>query len=314
MWTGGLLFTLGVLCAAPPDAGSTAGMLDPQERGEPSAPDAGPRGPPPSPPGTHPILPIRSTPPELQEAADRATHLGREIQAQDEVSARAADLLVARVPASQRKPGRGWITISGPWWKVLFLTGDGESLRVAYEASFPRDELPASSRPTLQTLDPPRPLEPDEAVRWKALQTVIQAPPRTCGGPVNPVILPASEIGRSGWLVYLLAATKDAGVQIIGGHQRYWVSADGASVEEHLDLSQCMTELQKQLPAKAVPVGLLLTTPFFEVPNEGHVFTALSNRSDIFLGTFKKGPLWWNVRADGSLEYIGRIQRPDAGR
>jgi hypothetical protein len=306
MWIGGLILVV-VVSAAPPDGGlpTPTGQLPGSL--ETSLRDGGPSGVAPTTKGKFHGFPSRPTPPELVEPVDRATRLGREIYAQDQVSARATDLLLARIPEARRKPGVGWVTVPGPWWKVLFLTGEGETLRVMYEANFPRDEPPASSQPTLQAVEPARPLEPEEAIRWKALQTVLRSHPGTCKGPINPVILPASAIGREGWLVYLLAATTDPDAQILGGHRRYLLSPDAASIVEHLDLSQCIT-------SEAPQMVQVLTTPFFEVPHEGHVFVALSTHSDVLLGTFKKAPVLWGISADGSVGYLGLVQRPDGGR
>jgi hypothetical protein len=311
MWVGGLLFAV-VMSVAPSDGGLPPPTAEPPQSGQASLRDGGSSGVAPATERRFHGSTFAPTPPELVDPVERATRLGREIYAQDQVSARATDLLLARIPDSRKKPGVGWVTVPGPWWKVLFLTGEGEALRVMYEANFPRDEPPASSQPTLQAPEPPRPLEPDEAIRWKALQTVLRSRPGTCKGPLNPVILPASAIGREGWLVYLLAATTDPNVQILGGHQRYLVSPDGAQIVERVDLSQCITG--QTLPPKAKAAVQVLTTPFFEVPHEGHVFVALSTHFDLLLGTFKKAPVLWGISADGSVGYLGLVQRPDGGR
>ena len=244
----------------------------------------------------------------LQPEVDRATRLGRAIFAQDEVSARGADVLVAKVPAERRVAVRGWLTIEGPWWKVAIVVGEPGTERIAFEASLPRDEPPETSVPSFQAFDPPRPLDADEKTQWRARRTAIRNAVG-CGWPMNPVVLPASLEGRDGWLVYLLSATTKPGETVVGGHMKLWISPGGDRVLQSSRLSQCLLQ-PPPLPG-AQPVGLFLVTPQYDVPNEGHVFTAMTNGQPLSVGAWKtvRGRMWL-VAPDGTITREPDVRTP----
>jgi hypothetical protein len=256
--------------------------------------------------------PPQPIPEELRPAVERATRIGRAIFEQDEVSARAADFVIAKVPAEGRVGMRGWVTIEGPWWRVAFVAGEPGAERVPFEASFPRGEPPERSRPSLRAFDPPRPLDADEEPRWRARKTAARNATRTCGKPMNPVVLPASIDGGTGWLVYLLNSTSTAGESVLGGHLRFTISPSGESVLGSESLSQC--SVTKPAPPSAKPEGLLLVTPLWDVPNEGHVFAAMSNRQPLLLGTWKtvRGRMWF-VAPDGGITLGPDVAPPPGG-
>ena len=240
-----------------------------------------------------------SIPEDLRPSVERATRVGREIFAQDEVSARATDLFQARVPKPERSGYRGWITIEGPWWKVAYVFESGGKPQVRFEAAFPRDEPPKSARPGFQRIEPPRPLDDEERARFQALQTVLKSQPARCG-PTNPVVLPATLADEKGWLVYLLHGTLEANVRISGGHTRFRVSEDGTRVVESTTLSKCLA--LEPAAAGEEPVAMASGTPFFDAPNEGHVFTAMSNGLPFYLMTYKTPPgRAWLIHEDGTV-------------
>lgn len=250
-----------------------------------------------------------SIPEDLRPAVERATRIGRAIFEQDQVSARATDLWLAKVPPDRRARGRGWVTVDGPWWKVVFIEGTPGAERVAFEAAFPRDQPPDQSHPTFQAIDPPRPLEQDEELRWRAFRTAVRSVSGGCGKPMNPVVLSASLEGNDGWLVYLLNSTNKSGETILGGHLRIRISPDGDSVVETQRLSQCL--VQPPPPPGATSAGLVMVTPLFDTPNEGHVFTAMNYREPLLLGTWKtvRGRMWL-VAPDGSIDRDRDIAPP----
>lgn len=245
--------------------------------------------------------PPQPIPEDLSAAIAEATRVGREIFEQDAVSAQATDLLLARVPGTPARKVAGWVTIPGPWWKVVFLVSTSSGLRVKYEMSFPRGEPPESARPSVQSFDPPRPLDEDEAARWSALQTVLQSGPRLCGEALNPVILSASTRGGTGWLVYLLNPTSQRDPGTSGGHLRYEVSQDGKRVLRAVELSQCGATPRPESGEK-----------LFDAPNEGHVFVALSNRVTVDLVTARTRRALWTISPSGGVTYRG-VLRPVPG-
>ena len=259
------------------------------------------------------VTAVRPTPEEYRAGVERSVRLGREIAAQDAASALASDVFQARVPAAARTGTRGWVALPRPdGWTVAFVSGEGESERVSCELDVPRQDRPDASQVTLRRMDPPRALAPDEAVRRRALQTVARSSPRGCGRPMNPVVLPASDAGQEGWFVYLLNSTSDPKELVVGGHLRFHVSQDGLRIDETLELSKC--QIQPRAPGEQTG-GLVLGTPFFQYPNEGHVFTAISQKLPLFLGT-KLGPgrsELWQVTPSGEVQDRGEVRAPGSG-
>jgi hypothetical protein len=258
-----------------------------------------------APPTTTPAAGAPEQPPipeHLRPSVERAIRVGREILAQDEVTARAMDLFLARVPEPDRSGYRGWITIPGPWWKVAYVFESDGKPQVRFEAAFPREERLESARPGFQRIEPPRPLDDEERARFQALQTVLKSRPARCG-PTNPVVLPATLADEKGWLVYLLYATTEVKVRISGGHTRFRVSEDGTRVVESTTLSQCLAG-QPATNAGEQLVELVVGTPLFDAPNEGHVFTAMSNRLPLHLLTYKTpSGRAWVIREDGTVTF-----------
>ena len=48
----------------------------------------------------------------------------------------------------------------------------------------------------------------------------------------------------------------------------------------------------------------MVGTPLFDAPNEGHVFTAMSNGLPLYLGTYKTPPgRAWLIGEDGTVRF-----------
>jgi hypothetical protein len=231
-----------------------------------------------------------SIPEEFRPEIERATRIGREIFAQDQASARAADVWLARVPEERRRLGHGWVTLGGPPWKVAFLEGPSDAERVAFEV--------ASG--ILTAVEPPRPLEADEALRRRMVRSAGAAVKASCGTPMNPVVLGPE--GNDGWRVYFLNSPGRPGERVLGGHLRVRVSDGGLAVLGVERMSQCL--VQGQASVGAGTAALVLGTPLLDAPNEGHVFTAMSNGLPLHLGTYKTPPgRVWLIREDGTVTF-----------
>jgi len=101
-------------------------------------------------------------------------------------------------------------------------------------------------------------------------------------------------------------------VLVTGGHTRFHVTEDGERLDETLELSQCL--IQRRAPGEQTG-GLVLGTPFFQYPNEGHVFTAISQKLPLFLGT-KLGPgrlELWEVTPSGEVQDRREVRAPGSG-
>ena len=224
--------------------------------------------------------------------------IGRQIFAQDKASSRATDVWLARVPEERRRQGHGWVTLGGPPWKVAFLEGPPGAERVSYEVSFPADVDPGSG--ILTAVEPSRPLEEAETLRRRMVRTAAAAVKTSCGTPMNPVVLPPD--GDEGWRVYFLNSTSRRGEMVLGGHLRVRVSDDGGAALGVDRLSQCL--VQQQASVGAGTAALVVGTPLFDAPNEGHVFTAMSNGLPLYLGTYKTPPgRVWIIAEDGTVTF-----------
>jgi hypothetical protein len=243
-------------------------------------------------------LKTQATPTDLRQAVALSEKLGRAIFDVDEVSAKATDTLRAGVSAEELASVRGWVAVAGPWWKIAFVVADGSAKpnKVGFEVNFPLGERPLMTRARVTRVQPPRAMDTEEARQWRAKGTAEAAVQQRCRKDMNYVVLPAALAGQRGLLVYLLASTDQAETQVWGGHQRFHLNEDGTQVLDQLRLSQCMPLVS----SKGVS-HYTLGTPFFDAPNEGHVFSALSNRTDLYLGT-RRGI--WKVDASG-IAYKG---------
>ena len=251
----------------------------------------------------------RPVPDDLKAQIADAERVGPLIFEQDEVSARATDVLYDRAPeATSAGKLRGWVTIPGPWWRVVFFVARGDDVAVGYELDYSADLPPERTRPTFRRIDPPREPDAEEAARFRAVRTAIaalSAARSACGRNVNPVVLPGSTLSKKGWLVYLLASTQEQGTVVQGGHQRFGISEDGRTVTSSDQLSRCSTQkVVKEM------VGIGVSTPFYDAPNEGHVFTALSTRLAFYLNT-SRGT--WSIKG-ARIRFFEQVQKADAGR
>jgi hypothetical protein len=131
---------------------------------------------------------------------------------------------------------------------------------------------PVASDERLERLDPPAPLTASLQGHFRAREAAIRSPFKRFTKDVNTVTLPASLLGKSGWLVYLLAATTDPREILLGGHSRCHVSEDGETVLAVEPLS--MTILRMPIDSQVEGVTHMLT----DWPLETHVFASLLYR------------------------------------
>jgi hypothetical protein len=166
---------------------------------------------------------------------------------------------------------------------VTFVGGTAQSAEARYVVHV------TASTTDVETIDPPRPLEPEAAAMFRARDVVNrsvkkfaqQAGIEMCASPYNAVVLPASLRGETGWLVYLLAATTDPNRKVLTGHLRVRVSADGTTVLAVTALSKSCLLADAQPGLE--PEGLILTHLLDPNPIETHVFTSLLYKLPLFV-------------------------------
>ncbi len=220
-------------------------------------------------------------PSDLAPDVHEAERLGRAIFDQDLASSRASDALLRAMGDEPDTRIEGWITRRrGKDWLVEFF-GPSEQGFVRFWQSEVKSfgaEVPT------HPLDPPEPLDAEAARMARARATAIAQPFRACSSRYNTVVLPGSLIDKPGYLVYLLAATSDNGEWIVGGHQRFLITADGARVLQHRPLSRgCLAVPASQ--HKTHSSSAWVTHVVGDAPAETHVFLSLMHQAPLYVGT-----------------------------
>jgi hypothetical protein len=90
--------------------------------------------------------------------------------------------------------------------------------------------------------------------------------------------------------VYLLAATKEAGKVVVGGHVRVLVGGDGLEIMDYQQLSNSCLMVDLPSPAAGKPVGLVVTHVLDDHPIETHVFLSLLHGLNLYVMT--ENALW----------------------
>ena len=129
-------------------------------------------------------------------------------------------------------------------------------------------------------LQQPDPLHEEELTAWQARQVAISRELPSCGQTYNTVVIPPRVAGDD-WTVYILAATTDPSQVVLLGHHRVRVSSDAQKVLKFESLSQSCLVVEKRADAVAMTVTHVLGPH----PIETHVFTSLSYRQPLFVGT-----------------------------
>jgi hypothetical protein len=252
---------------------------------------------PPSTATTTPAPRSQPIPADLVQHVEQSRRLGRAIFLQDVVSARGTDVLLE---AGLRDPRiRGWVTqgFGDGRWLVQFVMPEGDHYLVTHEVRL------WGKNPELESFSPPRAISPDAESMFRASQVAAERVSGPCPGRYNPVVLPASLVGETGWLVYRLASTNKADELVMAGHQRFRVSPDGRQILEHSPLSRgCVIDsTTRGVPRGATVVGLTMTQPVADWPLETAFFTSLLYGKPLFLRTARGQ---WEIDGD-EVVYLG---------
>ena len=211
----------------------------------------------------------------------RVEQLGLEIYLKDIAAHRATDAVVDRAGTL---PGEiaGWITLSsGTRSRVLFVNAEAKAV---YSAEL---DVSTTHAPVVTKLSPPVPLDPGASSMWAARQAALSADFRMCSDRYNTVVLEQPGATPPAWFVYLLAATTEPDVVMLGGHHRFSVSEDGTEILEHLPLTNsCVRSGGTGIEAAALAVTHVIT----DEPIESHVYLSLLHGLPLYVGT--DGAVW----------------------
>jgi hypothetical protein len=146
----------------------------------------------------------------------------------------------------------------------------------------------------------PPPLSERNAAQLHAIATASQHPSfEPTSERYNQVVIPTAE---SRWAVYLIAATTDPNLVMLGRHYRFLISADGGSVVEWRAFSKTALALELHpagMPEDASLEALVVTHLLDPIPTELHVWAALNYRTK--LGVVIGSGTVWMIDVDGSI-------------
>jgi hypothetical protein len=199
--------------------------------------------------------------------------LGQDIYQQDQLAWKATDALRARVKDLRAEGIRGWI-VNGN--RVRFIRQRGDEIEAAYDIDFREGEEPRVSRSADASLSP------EERAQFKARELAGADLDRPCSKNYNSVVL--RDPNGHDWLVWLLAATTDPKVVMVGGHYRFTISEDGGKVLSRDALSRSCLVLTKADNAVALATTQLVS----DTPVETFVFLNLQHRIPFFVITPNK--------------------------
>ena len=225
------------------------------------------------------LLPTKSQAPATPSTLSRVERVGQAIFEED----RAASLATDRLLESTGRPPdglRGWVTVpSDDGRRVIFVQGQGD----AY-CSMLSVLVNAGGAGALRRSDTCEALTADQRAMFLARQTALAAPHARCSETYNTVVLPPEE-KEGPWVVYLLAATKEAGKVVVGGHARVLVDHRGLKVVDYQQLSKTCLTLDLPSPAAGKPVALVVSHVLDDHPIETHVFLSLLHGLNLYVMT-----------------------------
>jgi hypothetical protein len=240
-------------------------------------------------------------PPDLVEEVALASRMGRLIYAQDGFAARASDAVLAATNGKLDARLRGWVvTREAAAELVTFLGLDGTNTVPLYRVRF----ADISPLPTVEMAEPGDIATPEQLGMFSARQKAISRPFGACSKTYNTVVLPASLIGKDGWLVYLIPGTATPGLVLVGGHYRVHVSADGANVLSVQPFSKSCLTLRSEPPSGGKLVALLVSHLVTQAPVESHVFLSLLHQKPFVVVT-SRGT--WEVVGE-RVSYHGKLE------
>ncbi len=256
-------------------------------------------GPQPSPesaekPGPQPI------PSDLVAETETAMRLGREMFEKDQFAARGTDVLREAIPEWDDRI-LGWVVTKEAGATVVTFVGeeDGNKKALYRLTGTKPGDLEVVKRPA----DNPE-LSAEQSVMFAARQTASNTSFRPCSSRYNTVVLPASSINKKGWIVYLIPATTEHGVIIVGGYYRVHVSENGQDVISVQPFSSsCLTLREDQMSTEGRVVAFYVTHHLTDAPLENHVFLQLLNGLTLDIVT-RRG--FWEIK-DGSISYWGEL-------
>jgi hypothetical protein len=236
----------------------------------------------------------------MQESIDR----GITIYRYDQSAWHVTDAMMKAVTADTKKLIRGYITIVDPaGYRTTFYGGDGNERFKLYSAVWTGSALAGAQ--TFSAADRvPVSNEESRLILARTIATANLDGLMFCSDAnPNAAVIPG-KTSSDPVSVYIMTPQTSAGVFPLGGHNRVDVK-DGKVVSKRAFTKGCInfnrSELMKDAPKGATPVGMVVTHLLDPVPTEIHVFSVLAAQLPLYVGV-----------SDGRLlavEFVSRSAR-----
>lgn len=224
--------------------------------------------------GTAALADDRTAPVPIEAwSLDRISELGREIHRHDIAAWVATDVMLAQTNGAPPPDLRGWIVSPrNEDLVVRFVRLDGDVIRPGWDVVV-QEGVAGSLITATDTI-----LSDAEQAQFQARQTAIaNLGELRCTPSFNSIVL--KDPDGEGWLVWMLAATSEAGVIPVGGHYRFRISADGRSVLMRDQLSNGCLNMRPE----GEDVVMFVTHMLSDTPVETHVFLSLINGMALYV-------------------------------
>ncbi len=212
--------------------------------------------------------------------------LGRAMYQLDQDAWKGTDILVAAHPHEEltAQKLRGWIVVSrGDADVVRFVHEGPNGPELFYDVTFPKGGQPVLTVPADRTL------AGEERAMYDARTLALRNADLKCSDTYNTVVVKDPE--RDGWLVWVMAATKDRDAVVLGGHTRFTISADGSAIRQKDVLSHTCQRYSRAKGPNGENAEIISTQVVSQVPVETFVFASLSYKITIRVGT-NDGKAW----------------------
>lgn len=228
-----------------------------------------------------------AAPDAQQQSLRNAERLGAAIFRQDRAAALATDSALELRKFRRDKRLGGWLIdeAADGYHVTFFGTTDELPLAALYRVKVSPDGGRADKA---VAVDPPEPLTAEEALQHKVRQFALAQEFMTCSRKYNTVVLRQPDAAGERWVVYLLAATTDARLVPAGGHHRFDISADGATLLSRRKFTNSCLDMPREKDAVALTLSHLLD----DHPTEIHVFLSFYARMPVYLLTMGNRAVW----------------------
>lgn len=224
---------------------------------------------------------------ETQEALDRAYEVGSLMFEHDRAAYRVTDALAALGKLEDAK-FQGWITEPTDEGIVVTFVGIHDDGRVLghHRGVLHGVEMTVGA---IESYEEPIELNTEQASRFRARQAAVAAEFVACSDSYNTVVLPNEQDGKATWLVYMVPASTDPEVTLIGGFHRFRVDAASGEILEQRAFTNSCLRVQSAENVEALTLTHLLDP----IPTEVHVFIVHALQKPMYLMTTQNRRIWF---------------------